>query len=187
MIEMDLLTILIALSLAMDSFSVAITRGLALTQKNILGEAVKIGFFFGFFQAIMPLIGWLVGVSILEFISAFDHWITFGLLTVIGLRMIYEAIKTESKKIVSSPSLSVLFMLSIATSIDALAIGLSYSILTSSIVMPAVIIGVITFSLSFLGVYIGKRFGEIFKKIGVLGGLILIGIGIRILTDHILL
>ena len=181
---MDLSTILIALSLAMDSFSVSITRGLAITQKKIVGEALKVGFFFGFFQAIMPLIGWLVGVSILEFISAFDHWITFALLTLIGLRMIYEAIKTESKKIVNSPSFSVLFMLSIATSIDALAIGLSYSFLAVSIVMPAVIIGVITFSLSFSGVYIGKRFGMIFEKIGVLGGLILIGIGIRILTEH---
>ena len=180
-----MLTILIALSLAMDSFPVAITRGLAITQEKILGEALKVGFFFGFFQAIMPLIGWLAGVSILEFISAFDHWITFGLLTLIGLRMIYEAIKTESKKIVSSPSLSVLFMLSIATSIDALAVGLSYSFLTVSILMPAVIIGVVTFSLSFSGVYIGKRFGAIFKKIGVLGGLILIGIGIKILTEHV--
>ena len=183
---MDLLTILIALSLAMDSFSVAITRGLAITQKNIVSEALKVAFFFGIFQAIMPLIGWLAGMSILEFISAFDHWITFGLLTLIGLRMIYEAIKTESKKIVSSPSLSVLVMLSIATSIDALAVGLSYSFLTGSIVMPAIIIGVITFSLSFLGVYIGKRFGAIFKKIGVVGGLILIGIGIKILTEHVL-
>lgn len=183
---MDLLTILIALSLAMDSFSVAITRGLAITQKNIVGEALKVAFLFGIFQAIMPLIGWLAGMSILEFISAFDHWITFGLLTLIGLRMIYEAIKSESKKIVSSPSLSVLVMLSIATSIDALAVGLSYSFLTGSIVMPAIIIGVITFSLSFSGVYIGKRFGLIFKKIGVLGGLILIGIGIRILTEHVL-
>ena len=181
---MDLFTILIAISLAMDSFSVAITRGLANTQKKIVGEALKVGLLFGFSQAIMPLIGWLAGVSIIEFISAFDHWITFGLLTLIGLRMIYEAIKTESNKIVSSPSLSILFMLSIATSIDALAVGLSYSFLGVSIVMPAVIIGVVTFSLSFSGVYIGKRFGAIFKKIGVLGGLILIVIGIKILTEH---
>ncbi len=182
---MDLFTILIAISLAMDSFSVAITRGLANTKKKIVGEALKVGFLFGFFQAIMPLIGWLAGVSIIEFISAFDHWVTFGLLTLIGLRMIYEAIKKESNKIVSSPSLSILFILSIATSIDALAVGLSYSFLGVSIVMPAVIIGVVTFTLSFLGVYIGKRFGAIFKKIGILGGLILIVIGIKMLTEHI--
>jgi len=181
----DLITILIALSLAMDSFSVAITRGLAITQKNIVGEALKVGVFFGFFQAFMPIIGWLAGISILDFISAFDHWIAFGLLIFIGTRMIYESIKTESKKIVNSSNISVLLMLSVATSIDALAVGLSYSFLEVSIVIPAVIIGVITFSLSFLGVYIGKRFGNYFEKIGFLGGLILIGIGIRILAEHI--
>ena len=181
----DLITILIALSLAMDSFSVSITRGLAKSQFKLLTEALKVGVFFGFFQALMPIIGWLAGVSIIDFISAFDHWIAFGLLIFIGIRMIYESIKTESKKIVNSSRISVLFMLSIATSIDALAVGLSYSFLDGSIVTPAVIIGVITFSLSFLGVYIGKRFGNYFEKIGLLGGLILIGIGIRILSEHI--
>ena len=181
---MDVITILLALSLAMDSFSVSITRGLANTQTKIVGEALKVGVFFGFFQALMPLIGWLAGVSIIDVIATFDHWIAFGLLIFIGLRMMYESIKTESKKIVYSSKISVLFMLSIATSIDALAVGLSYSLLEVSIVIPAVIIGVITFSLSFLGVYIGKRFGGIFEKIGLLGGLILIGIGIKILSEH---
>jgi putative Mn2+ efflux pump MntP len=182
---MDAVTILIALSLAMDSFSVSIIRGLANPQTKMLAEALKVGVFFGFFQAIMPIIGWLTGISIIDFISAFDHWIAFGLLTFIGIRMIYESIKTESKKIVYSSSISVLFMLSIATSIDALAVGLSYSFLEVTIVTPAIIIGVITFSLSFVGVYIGKRFGSIFEKIGLLGGLILIGIGIKILSEHI--
>lgn len=158
---MDVTTILIAFSLAFDSFSVSIIRGLANPQNKILTEALKVGVFFGFIQAIMLIIGWLIGVRIIDFISAFDHWIAFGLLIFIGIRMIYESIKTESKKIVYSSSISVILMLSIATSIDALAIGLSYSLaraLEVSIITPAIIIGVITFSLSFIGVHIGKRF-----------------------------
>jgi putative Mn2+ efflux pump MntP len=181
---MDAMTILIALSLAMDSFSVSITRGLTNPQTKMVSEALKVGVFFGFFQAIMTLIGWLAGINIIDFISDFDHWIAFGLLTFVGLRMIYESIKTESKKIVSSSSISVLLMMSIATSIDALAVGLSYSFLEVSIVTPAIVIGVTAFSLSFLGVFIGKKFGGYFEKIEVLGGIILIGIGIRILIEH---
>ncbi|UCH01540.1 MAG: manganese efflux pump [Candidatus Bathyarchaeota archaeon] len=181
---MDLITILIAFSLAMDSFSVSITRGFTNPQPKMVAEALKVGVFFGLFQAIMPIIGWLAGVNFIDFISDFDHWIAFGLLTFIGVRMIYESTKTESRKIVSSSSMSVLFMMSIATSIDALAVGLSYSFLEVSIVTPSIVIGVITFSLSFLGVFIGNKFGSFFEKIGLLGGLILIGIGIKILTEH---
>lgn len=181
---MDIITILIAISLAMDSFSVSITRGFADTTTKIVGEALKVAVFFGSFQALMPLIGWLVGVSIIDFIAAVDHWIAFGLLIFIGLRMIYESITTESTKIVTSSNISVLFMLSIATSIDALAVGLSYSLLDVSIVTLAVVTGVITFVLSFIGVYVGKRFGGFFLKIGIVGGLILIGIGIKILSEH---
>lgn len=121
--------IFIAISSAMDSFSVSIARGFANTHDNTLAEALKVGVFFGFFQAIMPLIGWVVGVSIIDLIASFDHWIAFGLLTFIGLRMIFEAVKTDSKKMVSSSSISVLLMLSIATSIDALVVGLSLSFL----------------------------------------------------------
>jgi putative Mn2+ efflux pump MntP len=182
---MDIFTILIALGLAMDSFSVSITRGLANTQTKMSIEALRVAFFFGLFQGIMPIMGWAAGVSFIDFISGFDHWIAFGLLTFIGLRMIYESTTTESKKIVSSSSFSVLIMLSIATSIDALAVGLSLSFIEVSIITPAIIIGIITFSLSFLGVYVGKRFGGFFEKIGVLGGVILIGIGIKILTEHL--
>ena len=180
MLVMDIVTILIALGLAMDSFSVSITRGLTNTQTRMSIEALKVAFFFGLFQGIMPVMGWLAGVSLVDFISGFDHWIAFGLLTFIGLRMIYESTTAESKKMVSSSSFSVLIMLSIATSIDALAVGLSLSFLEVSIITPAIIIGITTFSLSFLGVYIGKKFGGFFEKIGVLGGVILIVIGIKI-------
>jgi putative Mn2+ efflux pump MntP len=182
---MDIVTIFIALGLAMDSFSVSITRGLNNTQTRMLIEALKVAFFFGLFQGIMPVMGWLAGVSFIDFISGFDHWIVFGLLTFIGLRMIYESTTAESKKIVSSSKFPVLIMLSIATSIDALAVGLSLSFLEVSIITPAIIIGIITFSLSFLGVYIGRRFGGFFEKIGILGGIILIGIGIKILIEHL--
>jgi putative Mn2+ efflux pump MntP len=183
--EMDIVIVLIALGLAMDSFSVSITRGFSNYQNKMSTEAMKVGFFFGLFQAIMPIIGWLVGLSIIDLISGFDHWIAFGLLTFIGIRMIYESLASESKKIATSSSLKVLIMLSIATSIDALAVGLSLSFLEASIVTPAIIIGITTFSLSFLGVYLGKKLGSCFKRIGILGGAILIVIGLRILIEHL--
>jgi putative Mn2+ efflux pump MntP len=169
----------------MDSFSVSITRGFTTNKTRMLIEALKTGFFFGSFQAIMPIIGWLAGLSVIDLLSGFDHWIAFGLSTFIGVRMIYESITKESKQIVSSSSLKVLVMLSIATSIDALAVGLSLSFLETSIITPAIIIGFITFSLSFLGVYLGKKFVGSFEKIGVLGGVILIAIGVRILIEHL--
>jgi putative Mn2+ efflux pump MntP len=182
---MDIITVLIALGLAMDSFSVSITRGFTTNKTRMLIEALKTGFFFGLFQAIMPVIGWIVGFSIINLISGFDHWMAFGLLVFIGLRMIYEALTKESKQIVSSSSFKILVMLSIATSIDALAVGLSLSFLETSIILPAIIIGIITFSLSFAGVYLGKKFGSYFDRIGVIGGIILIIIGLRILTEHL--
>ena len=184
-VEMDLTIILIAIALAMDSFSVAITRGFTSTKTKILSEALKIGFFFGTFQAVMPTIGWLAGLSIINLISEVDHWIAFGLLSLVGTRMIYESLTSGSKKIASSSSLKVLIMLSIATSIDALAVGLSLSFLEESILIPAIIIGIITFSLSFIGVYIGKKLGNYFEKMGVFGGIILIVIGLRVLIEHL--
>lgn len=181
---MDLTILLIAIGLAIDSFSVSITRGF--TDKiNHLIEALKTGFFFGLFQGLMPIVGWLAGLSVIEFISGVDHWIAFALLFLIGTRMIYEAIFKDSEKIVSSASLKILLILSIATSIDALAVGLSLSFLETSIITPAIITGIITFFLSFLGVFIGKKFGSYFEKIGMLGGIILIGIAFRILTEHL--
>jgi len=180
---MDIIIILIALGLAMDSFSVSITRGFTTKTRTSI-EALKTGFFFAIFQAIMPVIGWLAGLSVMDLITGFDHWIAFGLLTFIGIRMIYESTTKESNKMVNSSSFKVLIMLSIATSIDALAVGLSLSFLETSIVIPAIIIGIITFFLSFLGVYMGKKFGSYFEKIGVLGGVILIVIAVRILIEH---
>ena len=181
---MDLSILLIAFGLAMDSFSVSIARGFSISKNKQKIEAVKTGFLFGLFQGGMPIIGWLVGISLIEFISGFDHWIAFGLLCFIGIRMIYESFSQDSKKVICSSNLKVLFVLSIATSIDALAVGLSLSFLETSIIMPAIIIGIITFFLSIMGVFIGKKFGSYFDKIGILGGAILILIAIRILIEH---
>ena len=182
---MDITILLIALGLAMDSFSVAIANGLA-TKTFKIAKALKIAAFFGFFQAIMLIIGWYAGVHILDLISDYDHWVAFFLLTFIGYRMIYESIRKESTRLISSLSIKVLLILSIATSIDALAVGLSLSLLNVSAINPAIITGVVTFSLSFFGVYIGGRFGSILKnRVESLGGLILIAIGLKILLEHL--
>lgn len=182
---MDITTIFVALSLAMDSFSVAITHGLSNEEVDV-ATALKVGGFFGFFQAIMPVFGWLAGVNIIEFIAEFDHWVAFGLLCVIGGRMVYESLRTESRKFITSLSFGALLMLSVATSIDALAVGLSWSFLQLPILIPVLLTGIITFSLSFVGVYIGKKFGQyIHNKIEAIGGLILIAIGVKILLEHL--
>jgi putative Mn2+ efflux pump MntP len=182
---MDITTLLIAVALAMDSFSVAIANGLA-TKKIKTTNAIKISAFFGFFQAVMPIIGWYAGAHVLDLISQFDHWIAFILLAAIGSRMVYESIKNESKSIIGSLSIKVLLILSVATSIDALAVGLSLYVLNISIITLATVTGVVTFTLSFCGVYIGGRFGCILRnKVEALGGVILVAIGLRILLEHL--
>lgn len=184
--HVDVLTVLlVALGLSMDAFAVAVASGVASRRIEVV-NALKIAFFFGGFQAIMPTIGWVAGIGLRGLISGFDHWFAFGLLTIIGLRMIYEAIRRKPPEERIDPTkFFVLLVLAIATSIDALAVGLSLSFLKVSIVMPAVIIGCVTFALSFAGVFIGKFAGHVFeRKIEVLGGLILLAIGVRILVEH---
>ncbi len=184
---MDITIILVAFALAMDSFSVSIANGLAAKTFKI-GDAFKIGLFFGMFQAVMPLIGWLAGVYVSELISGFDHWIAFGLLAFIGCRMIYESVKAESREFLDSLGVGLLLTLSVATSIDALAVGLSFSFLRISIFAPVFVIGVVAFSLSFLGVYLGGKLGRFLQsKVEVLGGLILLVIGVRILVEHLMI
>ena len=169
----------------MDSFSVAIANGLA-TKTFKTAKALKIASFFGFFQAIMPIIGWYAGVHILDLISSFDHWVAFFLLTFIGSKMIYESTRNESEKLVNSLSIKILLILSVATSIDALAVGLSISVLNVSIMNLVIVTGVVTFLLSFFGVYIGGKFGCILKnRVEALGGIILLVIGLRILLEHL--
>lgn len=169
----------------MDAFSVAIASGI--TIKNMeAGNALKIATSFGLFQVIMPVIGWLAGLSLRDFISGVDHWIAFALLSLVGCKMIYESAKTESHKKEKPLSIHVLLILSLATSIDALAVGLSFAFLKISIATPIIVIGTVTFLLSFLGVSIGNRLGRFSSnRIEMLGGLILIGIGIKILIEHL--
>jgi putative Mn2+ efflux pump MntP len=157
------------------------------TKTLKLSEALTIALFFGFFQGLMSIFGWLAGESISDYISAFDHWIAFTLLIIIGAKMIYESITNRPNNFLKAYSIKVILLLSIATSIDALAVGLSFSFLNISIFFPSIIIGVITFLLSFLGVFVGKRFGKILKnRIEIIGGLILIIIGSKILLEHVL-
>lgn len=184
---MDIIIIIfIAFGLAMDAFAVSITSGLTIKHLRI-NNALKIAMFFGSFQAIMPLIGWSAGLGFRDFISGVDHWVTFGLLSIVGCKMIYESSKMGSnEKKIDPLNVYVLFVLSIATSIDALAVGLSLSFLNVPIAFPAIIIGVVAFLLSLVGVYIGNRIGHFFeRKIEIIGGVILIGIGIKILIEHL--
>ncbi|MFB0502644.1 MAG: manganese efflux pump MntP family protein [Candidatus Bathyarchaeia archaeon] len=183
---MDITTLLIAFGLAMDSFAVSITSGLTMKNPRVR-NALKIAVFFGSFQAFMPVLGWLAGISILDLISGVDHWIALGLLSLIGCKMIYESSRIEaSGKELNPLNGYVLLTLSVATSIDALAIGISLAFLRIPIVTPILIIGIVTFLLSFLGVYAGSRIGHFLeRKIETLGGLILIGIGMKILVEHL--
>jgi len=179
--------LLIALGLAMDAFAVSIAHGMTLkTLRN--STALKMAAFFGSFQAVMPVLGWLVGLSLLDLISGVDHWVAFSLLFFIGCKMIYESFKTTpNEKEQKTLTLSILLMLSIATSIDALAVGLSFAFLKIAIATPIVIIGAVTFLLSFLGVTFGKKLGRFFEnKIEIVGGLVLIAIGTKILFEHML-
>ncbi len=183
---MKIVTILfIAIGLSMDAFAVSISSGL--NFRNIrINNALKMALFFGFFQALMPVIGWFSGLKLRGFISEIDHWIAFGLLSFIGFKMIYDSIRYKSTaKEIKCLSFPVLTGLSIATSIDAFAVGISFAFLKVFIITPVLIIGVITFLLSFIGIFIGNKIGNIFgKKIEITGGIILIAIGIKILIEH---
>lgn len=183
---MDFISILfLAVGLAMDAFSVSITRGL--TLKCNIKYALIIALFFGGFQALMPVLGWFSGMQLQSIVSTLAPWIAFLLLLGIGLKMIYESIYSTEEDVCKSFSLKELLILSIATSIDAFAVGVTFAILNTPILTPIVIIGIVTFILSFIGVYIGKNIGHLFEnKIEILGGLILIGIGLKILIENVL-
>ncbi|MBI5209734.1 MAG: manganese efflux pump [Elusimicrobia bacterium] len=184
---MSLLTVIsIALGLSMDALAVSITSGIAIRDLRP-GHALKIALFFGGFQAVMPVLGWLAGLSMRGFISGVDHWVAFGLLLFVGGKMIRESFSMREGAPKDDPlDDTVLLMLAVATSIDALAVGITFSFLSVSIALPVVVIGAVTFALSFAGVLLGKRVGHVFEsRIEAAGGLILIGIGCKILFDHL--
>lgn len=180
-------TMLIAFGLATDAFAASITSGIKIKRLRIK-NALMIATFFGFFQAVMPLVGWLVGRSLKGLISEVDHWVAFGMLGFVGCRMIYESIHSpNTSKELNPLNMYVLLTLSVATSIDALVVGISFAFLQNYIATLVISIGVVTFILSFIGVFIGNRFGNWFNnKIEIVGGLILIYIGTKILFEHLL-
>ena len=182
--------ILIAVGLAMDAFAVAVCRGLKMKKLNYAHGTV-IALFFGGFQALMPLIGWFLGFKFEQYIVSIDHWIAFILLSFIGGRMIYEAVKDGNEDECGccgsgKLDLKELTVMAIATSIDALAVGITFAFLRVNIVLSASLIGVITFAICFAGVVIGHVFGSKLKnRAEIVGGVILILIGIKILLDHL--
>ncbi|MGC8970935.1 MAG: manganese efflux pump MntP family protein [bacterium] len=183
---MDIASIIfIAFSLAMDAFSVSVTSGI--TTRNIkYYQVLKMGFSFGLFQTFMPLLGWLAGSSLKVYISGIDHWIAFVLLSFVGIRMVYESLRGESQ-IINPFDNKTLILLSISTSIDALVVGVTFSFLETSILLPVLIIGIVTFTLSSIGILMGNGLRHFFEnaKVEIFGGLILIGIGIKILIEHL--
>ena len=186
---MGLLEILmIAVALSMDAFAVSICKGLNMRRINMTHLFV-IGLFFGSFQALMPLIGWLLGRQFEQYITSIDHWISFGLLAFLGIRMIIEALgedDEQSDEISEKLDIKEIFLLAIATSIDALAAGITFAFLNVNIIFSVSVIGVITFAISLVGVIIGSKFGARFKiKAEISGGIILIIIGLKILLEHL--
>lgn len=181
--------LLLALGLSADAFAVSVCKGLAI--KNLkLKNCLTVGLWFGLFQALMPTFGYLLGSSFVKYIEKFDHWIAFVLLAIIGINMIRESFSKDDETQNGSLSSKALFPLAVATSIDALAVGVAplatLEIGVSNVVLCIVMIGVITFALSSVGVKIGNKFGSSYKsKAELLGGIILVALGVRILIEHL--
>ena len=188
--SMDFLTLFgIALALAMDAFAVALAAGLSLPK--LTGRHLfRFGFHFGLFQALMPVLGWLAGISVREQIESFDHWLAFGLLSLVGSKMLWEAWqgdKDAPREGDPTKGLS-LVLLSIATSIDALAVGLSLALLGVTIWTPALVIGLVAGILTVCGMLLGRQLGRVWgSRVEIFGGLVLIAIGVKILVEHTLL
>ena len=181
--------LLVGVGLSMDAFAVSVCKGLNMRRVN-KAHCFVIALFFGGFQAFMPLVGWLLGKQFEQYITAVDHWIAFGLLVFLGGKMMIEAWKVEEEEINKKESrldLKELFILAVATSIDALAVGITFAFLNVNIVLAITIIGCTTFVLSVAGVFIGNIFGSRYKnKAEFAGGVILVLIGIRILVEHLM-
>lgn len=180
---------LIGVGLSMDAFAVSICKGLGMKRLR-LGQALVIALFFGGFQALMPLLGWFLGSGFQSFIEPVDHWIAFALLAFIGAKMLWDAFHDDEEEDAAAENarldLKELVMLAIATSIDALAVGISFAFLRVDIVPAVAHIGVITFALSFVGVAVGHAFGSRFEKPAtIIGGIVLIAIGLKILLEHL--
>ncbi|MBQ6813022.1 MAG: manganese efflux pump [Methanobrevibacter sp.] len=177
-------TLLIAIALAMDAFSVSLTKGFTLkdiSKSQILWYAI----FFGGFQSLMPILGWLGGIQLEWLITTFAPWVAFILLVLIGSNMIRESLKNEEEEENSDKfSFKELTLLAIATSIDAFAVGITYAVLKTDIIIPVIIIGVVAFIFTIIGIYLGKKIGNYFgDKFEIIGGVILILLGVKILLE----
>jgi len=184
---MDLLTlVLIAIALGIDAFAVSLSAGAYLVRADAR-QTFRLAFHFGLFQFLMPVLGWLAGLELVHVIQEVDHWVALGLLAMIGGKMIWESFReTESLKKDVTRGWS-LVGLSVATSIDALAVGLSLSLIGTTIVFPAVLIGVVASVMSFVGVRLGERVSGLFgRRVEFVGGVVLILIGVKIVIEHTL-
>lgn len=176
---------LIAVGLSMDAFAVSVCKGLAM-PKCTFKKAAIVGLWFGGFQALMPAIGYVLGAQFQETIASIDHWIVFVLLALIGGNMIHEALDNDEEEADASLDVKTMFLLAVATSIDALAIGITFAFLKVNIIPAVCFIGIVTFIISFAGVKIGNVFGARYKnKAEIVGGIILILLGLKILLEHL--
>ena len=176
---------LIAVGLSMDAFAVSVCKGLAM-PKCTFKKAAIVGLWFGGFQALMPAIGYVLGAQFQEAIASIDHWIAFVLLALIGGNMIHEALDNDEEEADESLDVKTMFLLAVATSIDALAIGITFAFLKVNIIPAVCFIGIVTFIISFAGVKIGNVFGARYKnKAEIVGGVILILLGLKILLEHL--
>lgn len=183
---MDFLTLLIiSFSLTLDTFAVSVTTGLIINHIKFR-SATRIALILAMVQALMPLIGWLVGSLVKNLIMDFDHWIAFGLLTLLGIKMIWEGMKHPDERQDFNPSkFSVLLGMAIATSIDALIVGVSFGLVETNITLAVIMIGAMTYIVAMLGMLFGKLAGSLLgQRMEIVGGLCLIGIGVKILLEH---
>ena len=177
--------LLISIGLAMDAFAVSVCKGLAMKKMN-WKKAMIIGLYFGIFQAVMPIIGYYLGERFENLVTSIDHWIILGLLVFIGGNMIKESFEKENTEINDNIDIKTMILLAVATSIDALAVGITFAFFEITLISVVLAIGIITFILSVIGVKIGNKFGAKYKrKSEFVGGLILILIGIKVLMEHL--
>lgn len=172
----------------MDSFAVSVSAGTT-ALSNKLKTALILGAIFGFFQGFMPVLGWIAGINFVQFISQYAHWVAFLFLAFIGVRMIQEGFsdKKDERRLIDINNPYVLLILGVATSIDALAVGLSFAFLNETVIAPAIIIGITTFVISFAGVYLGDKLGSASGSYAeIMGGIILILIGVKIVVENFL-
>ena len=177
--------LLISIGLAMDAFAVSICKGLSLKTMS-WKKAIIVGLYFGFFQALMPLIGYFLGSTFESVVTKVDHWIAFILLGIIGINMIKEAFGNDEENQNDKVDFKTMIMLAIATSIDALAVGITFAFFKVNMVIATIMIGIVTFAICVIGVKIGNKFGDKYeRKAEVVGGIILIFMGIKILLEHL--